>query len=620
MPSRNRRRRGSACGSTRTTLWLLAVAIGFSFTAPAASRSVALWDTGSAFGETVDASHRPEWKAVPTELFSFENDPAKASSDPGYYGREYAFKGDAVVENQTLTAVFWRRQGHVVLYTKSGGAQATDTLGQKFGELIPRSAHGAASRILRCDILRNAGDEVIMSAVFSTPDSTQLSATFAFGKNEIVEIQPAPETKGIRLVAPIAYGVVPGHIADDLIFGPVDSAAATLPVPAENMFLGLLTGEASAFTLTWPKGKQQVQLQFVRATSGLRDIAAVDIETDGQNLYVAGTGAPGLWHREALKPGLLEKDVPLAWKKPFPAKWKTQLTEGGVKTTFAFREGKGQIWRGVPGSYDYPAWFDGDQAFFHLSKKVPPKGESLIYFLEGQETPASVLTPVDVLKATLGRAEAGLILDPAGRRLRTHHRRGGESVHRACTCGYTEAMQAIFEAGQETTQREFIQNAVDDMNYFVERHVERINEYQRFAVDLAKFLQAQATATPAVKEFVDHLNAIGQQIPQEYQTQLPNMKSREHAQDLTRQTLELTRTSSTNNLAAYKELLKAWRAMGGAQDYVIAQCHTLTRKLSQEAGYRCGEDARWVPLAQEVRARCRQMLRNPDGYEIWADY
>jgi len=68
------------------------------------------------------------------------------------------------------------------------------------------------------------------------------------------------------------------------------------------------------------------------------------------------------------------------------------------------------------------------------------------------------------------------------------------------------------------------------------------------------------------------------------------------------------------------ELLKAWRAMGGAQDYVVALCHTITRKLFQEAGYGCVNDPTAVAVAQEVRARCRQVLRNPDGYEIWADY
>ena len=68
------------------------------------------------------------------------------------------------------------------------------------------------------------------------------------------------------------------------------------------------------------------------------------------------------------------------------------------------------------------------------------------------------------------------------------------------------------------------------------------------------------------------------------------------------------------------ELLKTWRAMGGAQDYVVAQCHAITRKLCQEAGYGCVAQPKAAELAEEIRRRCRQCLRNPDGYEIWADY
>src|SRR5438093_200007 len=65
---------------------------------------------------------------------------------------------------------------------------------------------------------------------------------------------------------------------------------------------------------------------------------------------------------------------------------------------------------------------------------------------------------------------------------------------------------------------------------------------------------------------------------------------------------------------------KAWRGMGGAQDYVVAQCHTITRKLCQEAGYGCADLPKAIDVAREIRSRCRQALRNPDGYEIWANY
>ena len=57
---------------------------------------------------------------------------------------------------------------------------------------------------------------------------------------------------------------------------------------------------------------------------------------------------------------------------------------------------KSHDWRGVAGTYSYPIWFNGDSAWYHLGKKVLPKGESIIYFLEARDTPASVTTPVDV--------------------------------------------------------------------------------------------------------------------------------------------------------------------------------------------------------------------------------
>jgi hypothetical protein len=66
--------------------------------------------------------------------------------------------------------------------------------------------------------------------------------------------------------------------------------------------------------------------------------------------------------------------------------------------------------------------------------------------------------------------------------------------------------------------------------------------------------------------------------------------------------------------------LKDWRAMGGAQDYLVARCHGIARELSQKAGYACVDNPAAAVLAKEVRRRCRQVLRNPDGYEIWADY
>lgn len=587
-----------------------------------AAANIVLWDTLSPLADTTDLVSSAGWKPVPTDLFTLEADPPKAASDPGYYGREYAFKGDAVVVNQHLVVTFLSAKGRVVLYSKDGAASPTSTApGRKILEFAPLQTKNQPMTINRCAVLRNARDEVALEVSFSAAGSADVSAVLAFDKGEIVEVRPGKNMRGMSLATRMDYGVVPSFIGDDLIFAPSNySSVDALAVPSENVFLGLVEGENDMLVATWPKGQQRLNLKLGKEQQGRRLIEEIAFDNDGQSLYLAALRAPGIWHREELKPAYLEKDVPIRWKKPFPAKWATQLSEGGVMTTFTFREAKAQIWRGVPGSYNYPVWFDGETAFYHLSKKVPPKGESIVYFREGENTPLSVSTPVDIMKATLGRPMCDALLDIPGRKLRTHHRRGGDGVRRACTCGCTEAIQAVFEAGQEVEKQEYVAKALDDMIYFVSQHMERIDEYRHFADEMIALLKARGSTAPDLRPFTDSLEQIVQQIPQECDVQKDNMKSLAHANELSRKTMALTAKKDPQNVPAYMALLKAWRDMGGAQDYIVAQCHTITRKLCQEAGYGCATQPKAAAFAEEIRKRCKQCLRNPDGYEIWPNY
>lgn len=608
-----------------TLLTLVGAVTGFSAVGVPATEAV--WDTGVRPGDTDPTRDRTTWKAIPSELFAFEAEPLKAASDPGYYGREYAFAGDAVVENRHFLAVFESAAGRVILYAKpaaaaaSGAASGGSGLGMKVAELVPQPDTALPRQISRCQILRNIADEVALSVTFAASGAPEVSVVFAFDRSEIVEVRPAPGLTGLQVVSPMAYGVVPGFVGDDLIL-PLGEAGltGTRLVPADNVFVGLLQGEGNMLVLTWPSGDQRLTLAPAGGSGSGGTLPHLTLDLAGQSLYLGVLSASGIWHREELTSTFLEKDVPLSWKPPFPARWKTQLREGGVRTTYTLRAQPGPIWRGVAGSYDYPVWFDGETAHFHLSKKVPPKGEAILYFLEGQETPEGIATPVELVKATLGRTAAQPLLDVAGRKLRTHHRRGGDGVHRACTCGCTEAIQVFFDSGNEAAEPTKVREALEDMNYFVQQHLERIGEYQRFAADLIRYLESTAAATPALKPWCDELTATVQQIPQECAVQKENMQSLDHAADLTRRTMALTAKSSPDNLKAYKELLDAWRAMGGAQDYVVAKCHLVARQLFQDAGYGCGNEVAALALAREVRARCRGVLRNPDGYEIWADY
>jgi len=572
-----------------------------------------IWDTMSPFGNEVDLQNRTSWKLVPTDLLTLELNPVAASSDPGYYGREYAFDGDAVVENKHLTAVFQSKNGSLVIYPKA------DSKSKKL-ELIPLELKGRPAKITHCSILQNTGQDAALEVTFSG-EGKNLPAVIAFDSTGIIDIKPSENMKGISLISPIEYGVVPSFIGDDLIFSPGEySSTNTLCIPTENLFVGLLAGQNDMLVATWPEGSHQMKLVLGGNQQEPRLVESVDFENDGRSLYLSLLSAPGIWHKEELKPTYLEKDVTIDWKRPFSAKWITQLSEGRVQTTYQFGENKRDIWRGVIGHYTYPVWFSSDKASYRLSKKIPPKGQSIIYFIEGKDTPDSVLTPVDIMKATLGRQTCDAILDLPGRKLRTHHRRGGEGVRRACTCGCTEAIQAVFDAGQEVQKKEYVEGAVGDMVFFVTQHMNRIDEYRDFAREMTEFLNRMRQTAADLKPYLDRMDAIVQEIPQEYQSKQEVIMSLQYADELARQTKALTLKKLPGNLPAYEELSMKWRRMGGAQDDLVAQCHRIARKLFQEAGYGGTTSPKAVAIARQIRARCTKCLRYADGYEIWADY
>jgi hypothetical protein len=572
-----------------------------------------IWDTMSPFTDTVDLQDRTSWKPVPADLLTLESNPFIAFSDPGYYGREYAFNGDIVVENEHLLAVFRSKTGRVLIYSKA------DSNTKKL-ELVPLELKDKPAEITHCTILQNTGDQATLEVTFSG-EGKNLSAVIAFDRAGIVDVKPGRNIKGISIISPIAHGIVPNFIGDDLIFSPGDYASMnTLCVPSENLFVGLLEGQNDMLVVTWPEEKQQMKLVLGGNQQETRLFESIDFDNDGKSLYLAVLSAPGIWHEEELRPTYLEKDVTIEWKRPFRAKWITQLSEGRVQTTYTFREAKDKIWRGVIGHYTFPVWFSGDSTSYRLSKKIPPKGQSIIYFLERKDTPASVLTPVDIIKATLGRQTCDAILDLPGRKLRTHHRRGADGVRRACTCGCTEAIQAVFDAGQEVQKKEYVEGAVDDMVFFVTQHMGRIDEYQTFARNMVEFLNQTRKSASDLKPYLDRMEEIVQEIPQEYQSKQEVIMSLKYADELVQQTKSLTLKKEPGNLKAYEELSMKWRRMGGAQDDLVAQCHRITRKLLQQAGYGCTSSPEAVEIAQQIIIRCKKCLRNSDGYEIWADY
>jgi len=570
-----------------------------------------IWDTMIPVSNEETLVNRSAWKVVPTETEKWgEPD----YTNPENYSLRYSFKGDAAVENEHLIAVFSAREGKAAVYSKADRAV-------RKVEIVPLRFRTVPAGITRVGVLKNSGDEAVLEVVFSGEKKDgNLSIVFSFSKEQIIAIDPSESVSGISLLSPIRYGVLPDFISDDLIFDPQDyPSLQTLHAPSGNLFVGLLEGENDVLTVTWAKGRQKVRLTPDENQRRPRLIKSVDIENDGKSVFLAVLSAPAIWHEEVLKPSYLERDISIGWKRPFAAKWITQLLEDDVKTTFTFREIRPKrFWRGGVGSYPYPVWFKDGTTFYRLGKKIPPKGKSLVYCLERKGTPASVTTPVDIMKATLGRQLCRSILDVEGRRLRSHIRK--DAVIGAATCEVTDGMQPVFEAGEEVARKEYLHGGVDDMVYFIARQRQRVEEYQEFAGRMLDCLDRTGKSRPDLKPFLEDMRTITREIIQLRERERENMKTPEYVDGLARETKALTLKKDPKNLARFKVLKMKWRGVGGTQDTLVCKFHTFTRNLFQQAGYECVARSEAIDVADEIRNLCRQCMRNPDGYEIWPDY
>ena len=218
-----------------------------------ASTNVVVWDTMK--------GGRQDWKKVPSNLMELEKDPLKSASDPGYYGRDYTFSGDVVVENEYLTATFSKADGKVKVTAKP------DVV---IGQISPENARP----VQEFELIRNAGDEVRLALHYGKGDRD----VYSFGRSPIIEVKSSSSL--VTFTSHIAYTIVPGFVGDDLIFSGSDTTATHLSLPADNLLMNLISGEKAMVVMTWP-GKNTAGIQkSVGADGG--EILEVTAMTKGE--------------------------------------------------------------------------------------------------------------------------------------------------------------------------------------------------------------------------------------------------------------------------------------------------------------------------------------------------
>ena len=397
--------------------------------------------------------------------------------------------GGASLENQTLRVTAAVGEPAVVLHYQAAGiAQRAE---------IALQAPGAA----HCDPLSKAEvveDEAGERVLRVTAGAAQAEITL--GGGVFVKINPGKNAARVEVRAGARYVALPDFFADDVVFDPRKFNAATLGVPAENFLLQFVEGGDSMLMCIWPgnlklparggpvasggkavKDGPDPQVDLIFAGQGqARRVAAVRIEFQSKPVYVGVLAHKGIWHDQDARglPGY--KPTPIAWKRPFEAKWRgdfilaagQRLADWPTRSqSFDFQstsspradrwwergtdafdarfaaatsnphpkkwwergdENAPQIWQESLASFFlYPAVFKGDEVRLCLyadrgkrNRISPNVYERVIIYPLGRvpATPLEIFTPVDLMRETLGTGPCKKSILPSSVRTKVRRR------------------------------------------------------------------------------------------------------------------------------------------------------------------------------------------------------
>jgi hypothetical protein len=507
----------------------------------------------------------------------------------------WAESGRLAVEGADWSVVFSKEEGALLVYSRT----------KETVRIVPFFSE-KSSAIASCKVIEDEGNKGIEASFSAGQD--QIEGNFFFDRGGSIHIRPSRNMKGILVSGEISFGVVPTPPLEDLIYDPSKyTSASQIHLPPENLFLGLLKGEDRLFFCAWPEGHQKARLVLEDGGKDERLIKAFEIQLDGKSAYLRSTSAPGIWHREEFLPTDMENDKEIDWKRPFPARWKTQILEGKIETAFPFMDERENAWRPNFGFYVYPVWFEGDKTFFHFSKKIPPQEQALIYALEGHKD-----APVDFAKEHIS--------DVSTLKPRIEFQTYPENNLGIRHCDGRAWVKWIFKLGFQTREKEFLQEVMADFLYSISVEKVRLEEYEAFIPGTKEKIDSwieQERDDPELELLLGQFKERVEKLEKEYWDKMDNSPASEHLQEETEVISKLKVLIEEEGLEVYPEAcylldkIQLWSLM----ESVPGGVGGLLRELFQQAGYDCAHNEAVTKYAVEIRKDIRAFLINGETYE-----
>jgi hypothetical protein len=574
---------------------------------------IGVWDTGRA-------------SAAPLESAAIA---AKAGWTP-LSDAAAPVKGDAVLSNGRVLAVFRKQDGAIDFYALSKDAAALRA------RLVLQSAAGEpAAKGASAAVVENGRAAAAIEVAARTSRGADLAARFRLKRGEVaLEVQPGMGSGRLRLECPGRFVVLPDFFSDDIVIDAGKIPVAFAELPSEN-FLLHLAGKGEAIAMCVFENREQDVRVTLSGEGERRVVTGSEIEFGKEKkLWVALLEAPGIWHSAQVRPGDSKKVTRLDWTMPFAAFWRCDFTRTDeltdswdlllqnerdgeyVKPAWLGR-GPERIkpdrkrWTTVLGSFPYPCWSDPDRQVYLQPlehKALSLRGPVTIYpFARTPETPADAFTVVDVARNALGVGPCEYILDQDGHR--------AEYKGRA-TCSTRDLLTAIYTAGEQKKRRKEVEKALDDVLLFVKHIRGRIAKYLDFCKALRASLAERAKAQPELKDRIADLEKVCQEAESRYAAREAKIRTPEYVAGLNEDFRKtLVDYEGADAVDRVKAFAKAVVEVGDNQDELSGELRWVVRTLRQKAGLLMATEPKMASIAAEVRAKTQEVMRNPAGHE-----
>ena len=538
----------------------------------------------------------------------------------GAAGRPFA--GDAVLTNGRLSLVVRRGATGAELHGDGGDGPSFRALLSPAG-----SARVAALSAAEIDPASTAIDVTYRIAGGA---SAVLRHRLGIGQ-VFAETEPRSGADVLRVTAPCRFAVLPDFFADDIVIDATTIPAREGELPSENMLLSLVGSGQAIVMSVWQHRDRDVQVAFA-GEGGERklDTATIHFGKKGK-AWTAVLEGEGVWHHRDVATADRGKELRLDWQWPFPAMWRADWRrDTGLTDSWemAVEQRSGRYlkpgwfgsphtlgpdrkrWTTVLGRFLYPCWVDtrGQGYLQPLSKVSRFEGPAILYPVNRlRETPLDAFTVVDIVRATLGVGPCEYILD-----VESH----GEAYKGRATCGTRDVLCPIYQQGRQKQERPRIEEALRDVNAFVQHIRSRVEDYVKCAHELLALLAEQKQAHPEFAAPLAKLEGLARQIDARYAARKEKIKTPAYVKSLTDKfRAELLDYEGADAFQRCKAITEAIVVVGGNQDELVGECRMVVKWIRQQAALDLASEPRLAPIVREIRARTQKILRNPTSYE-----